>query len=264
LILRISLVHYLNAAPLGWYFLHGPDRAYFRVLPSSPASCADQLAAGEADIGLIPSIEYQRIPDLHVIPGVSISAIQEVRSVLLVRPHGLAEIQSVALDTSSRTSITLLKLLLEHRLNIRPKFVPHEPDLREMLRKCDAALIIGDAALRCAPEDYEILDLAAAWRAWQNLPFVFAFWACRQEVVATNGLAGLFQQAKDWGVAKIDDIAAEYSRRLQLPAAFLERYLRRNLDHTMSPEHVAGVNRFHRLAFESGLIDSLRPIRFVQ
>jgi chorismate dehydratase len=263
LILRISLVHYLNAAPLGWYFMHGPRRSDFQVLPSSPAACAAQLAAGEADVGLIPSVEYQRIPGIRVIPGVSISATDRVRSVLLVRPRGQAAIRSVALDTSSRTSIVLLKLLLQHRLHILPEFVPHEPGIEAMLRKCDAALIIGDAALRCMPEDYEILDLAAAWHAWQELPFVFAFWACRSEVRQTEGLSRVLQEARDWGVARIDEIAGEYARRLDLPAAFLEEYLRTNLDHTMGPDHLAGLNRFYSLAFDAGLTENLRPIQFL-
>jgi chorismate dehydratase len=261
--LRISLVHYLNAAPLGWYFLHGPKRSNFQVVPSSPAACAAQLAAGEADVGLIPSIEYQRIPGLRVIPGVSISARDEVRSVLMVRPRGLATVRSVALDTSSRTSVALLKLLLQYRLDIRPAFVPHEPRIAAMLRKCDAALIIGDAALRCTPEEYEILDLAAAWREWQGLPFVFAFWACRSEVQDTKGLSELFQEARDWGMARIGEIACEYARRLDLPAVLLEEYLRTNLDHTMGPDHLAGVNRFYRLAYDAGLIENLRPVQFV-
>ena len=83
--IRISLVHYLNSAPLGWAFLHGPFQDRFEVIPSSPAVCADQLAKGEVDIGLIPSIEYQRIPDLHIIPDISISSLAAVRSILLIR-----------------------------------------------------------------------------------------------------------------------------------------------------------------------------------
>ncbi|MBZ5495044.1 MAG: menaquinone biosynthesis protein [Acidobacteriia bacterium] len=261
--LRISLVHYLNAAPLGWFFLHGPARHRFRILPASPAGCAEQLARGEADIGLIPTIEYQRIPNLHVIPDVAIAASNEVRSVLLVRPYGVASIRSVALDTSSRTSVALVKLLLQSRMGIQPEFVPHEPSVAEMLRRCDAALIIGDAALRCSTDQYQIMDLAAAWRDWQGRPFVFAFWACRPEVLPSDGLAEIFQEARDWGLERIGEIAASYSRTLSLPAPFLEKYLQRNLDHTMGPEHIEGLDRFYRLAFEAGLIGRFTPVRFL-
>jgi chorismate dehydratase len=262
--LRISLVHFLNAAPLGWSFAHGPNQNQFQVLPASPAKCADQLAVGEADIGLIPSIEYQRIAGLRVIPGVSIAAINEVRSVLLVRPKGTSNIRSVALDTSSRTSVCLLKLLLQQRMGILPEYVPHEPDVGKMLRSCDAALIIGDEALRCSPDALEMVDLAAAWKEWQGLPFVFAFWGCREEVQGTPGIAGIFQQARDWGVSRIEEIAVAYAKILNLPAPFLERYLRQNLDHRMGSEHIQGLHRFYRLAFDAGLIESLAPLRFVE
>lgn len=261
--LRISLVHFLNAAPLGWYFLHGPMRHRFEVLTASPAKCAQQLAAGEADIGVIPSIEYHRIPGLRVVPGVAIAASHEVRSVLMVRRPGAGAIRSVALDTSSRTSVVLLKLLLQCRMAIHPEFVPHEPQVADMLRSHDAALIIGDAALRCSPDQYDIMDLATAWRQWQGLPFVFAFWACRNKAVETPHLVEIFQEARDWGLARIGEIAAHYARNLDLPVAFLEGYLRRNLDHTMGPEHTQGLNTFYRLAFEARLIEALAPLRFV-
>lgn len=262
--LRISLVHYLNAAPLGWYFLHGPKRHEFQVLPASPAKCAEQLAGGEVDIGLIPSIEYQRIPGLEVIPDVAIAASNEVRSVLLVRPPDRRIIRSVALDNSSRTSIALVKLLLKSRMGVEPEYVPHQPRIEEMLRRHDAALLIGDAALRCSPEEYDILDLAAAWRDWQKKPFVFAFWACREEAAVPDKLVDIFVEAKQWGLARIGEIAHCYARILDLPAEFLESYLRNNLDHHMGHEHRQGLERFYRLAFEAGLIDSLQPVRFLR
>ena len=143
--IRISLVDYLNSAPLGWSFLHGPLKGEYEVVLSSPARCAEQLAAGEADIGLIPSIEYQRIPELQIIPGIAVAAVNKVRSVLMVRPRNKRELRSLALDTSSRTSVALIRLLLEFRLGLKPVLVPHPPDLAAMLRACDAALLIGDA-----------------------------------------------------------------------------------------------------------------------
>lgn len=261
--LRISLVNYLNAAPLGWYFLHGPMRHTFQVVPATPARCAEQLANGEVDIGLIPSIEYQRIPGLQAIPGVGVAATDEVRSVIMIRPPGSTRLRSVALDTSSRTSVALVRLLLQSKMGLRPEFVPHEPRVREMLQKCDAALVIGDTALRCSPSEYEIMDLAAAWHEWQRKPFVFAVWGCRPEAAATDGLAELFQEARNWGVTRIEEIAASHSRSLELPASFLEQYLRRNLEHTLTPEHEEGLDRFYRLAFESGMTDSLKPVSWV-
>lgn len=260
--LRISLVSFLNAAPLGWYFLHGPDRHLFEITLATPADCARQLAGGEADVGLIPAIEYQRIPNLKIVPGVAVAASDEVRSVLLVHPRGKTAHGSVALDTSSRTSVALVKLLLCVRQGLNPEFVPHEPDITQMLAKCDAALLIGDAALKCSPQKYDWLDLAAEWRKWQGRPFIFALWACRSSAHAPGNMADIFGEAQRWGLERCAEIAEHYARNLNLPADFLLRYLQQNLDHSMGAEHLDGLERFYRLSFEHGLIDQLNPLRF--
>jgi len=261
--IRVSLVDYLNSAPLGWAFLHGPLRHRVEVLPATPARCADQLASGEVDIGLIPTVEYQRIPALTVLPGVAVAASGPVRSVLLVRRKGAGQIGSVALDTSSRTSVALVRLLLEGPLGARPEFVPHAPDLEAMLARCDAALVIGDAALRLSPDDYTIVDLAEAWIEWQGRPFVFAFWACRPAALGHADLVDLFLEAREWGLLRREEIAAEYSRRLGLPQPFLLEYLERNIDFELGAQHLSGLERFYRLAFDRGLVPGLAPVRFV-
>ncbi len=261
--IRISLVDYLNSAPLGWAFLHGPFKGEFTVIPSSPAQCAEQLAAGEVDVGLIPTIEYQRIPDLQVIPGISISAVNKVRTVLMVRPRDRKTIKSLALDTSSRSSVVLLRLLLRHRMGLAPELVPQPPDLREMLRTCDAALLIGDAALKLSPDQYEITDLAEEWVAWQQKPFVFAFWAARANLPDPMKLGEAFLAAKRWGLQAREEIADAYSNILELPRSFLRDYLHFNIDYDLGPRHLEGLAEFFELAFEAGLIPELKPLRFL-
>jgi chorismate dehydratase len=235
----------------------------FLVLPSSPARCAEQLATGEADIGLIPSIEYQRIPDLQIIPGISVAARNEVRSVLLVQPRDAREIHSVALDTSSRTSVALLKLLLKMKLGREPRYEEHPPDLEDMLRRCDAALIIGDAALRLSPDEYSITDLAREWITWQQRPFVFAFWACRPNLSVAEDLVDVFHSAREWGLERREEIVTSFSRRLELPVPFLREYLVRNIDYDFGAKHLEGLERFFRLAFEVGLTPQNTPARFL-
>lgn len=259
--LRISLVHYLNSAPLGWAFLHGPFRNKFEVLPSSPAMCADQLASGAVDIGLIPSIEYQRIPDLQIIPGISIASLGAVRSILLVRSGDRSPIRSIALDTSSRTSVALAKILLQAKMKLRPEYVPHPPDLPAMLERCDAALVIGDPALQIRPEDYITLDLAGEWVHWRKKPFVCAFWACRDGQRFPEELNSIFQEARDWGLARRDEIAAVYAKSLNLPASFLEDYLIHNIDYGFGSEHIRGLKEFYRLAGQEGLISAPHDLR---
>jgi len=260
--IRISLVHFINSAPLGWAFLHGRFRDRFEVIPSSPAVCADQLRGGEVEIGLIPSIEYQRIPDLEILPGIAIASRAEVRSILLIKPKGIADVRSVALDTSSRTSVALARILLRRKMGIDPELVPHAPDAAAMLRRCDAALIIGDAALKVVPEDYDALDLAAEWVAWQQKPFVFAFWACRAAAELPDDLGAVFLEAKRLGLAARPEIAASFAGPLGLEGSFLENYLYRNIDFDLGPEHIGGLELFYRLAREQGLIPGLRPLRF--
>jgi chorismate dehydratase len=260
--IRISLVNYLNSAPLGWAFLHGPLKGKFEVISSLPAKCADQLAEREVEIGLIPSIEFQRIPDLQIIPDVAIASLAEVRSILLIKPKGMQKISSVALDTSSRTSVALTKVLLHAKMKIRPQFVPHEPDLNAMLKRCDAALLIGDAALRVRLEEYDVLDLAAEWAQWQQRPFVCAFWACRSDVQLPSDLIATFQEAKKWGLEQRHEIASVYSKSLNLPAPFLESYLLYNIDYDLGPRHIEGLEKFYHLALQQGLIPELRALKF--
>ena len=261
--IRVSLVHYLNSAPLGWAFLHGPFRDSFEIIPSSPARCADQLKSGEANIGLIPSIEYQRIPDLQVIPDIAIASLGKVRSILLVKPREKENIDSVAMDTTSRSSVVLTKILLKEVMRIRPKFVPHPPDLDAMLKQCDAALLIGDAALGVNLDHYHTTDLCEMWVQWRKKPFVFAFWACRMDTSFPADVVGQFQKAKQWGMERRDEIASVYSRRLKLENGFLLNYLLHNINYDMGPEHIRGLQEYYRLAEKAGLVKDLKPLRFL-
>jgi chorismate dehydratase len=262
--IRVSLVHYLNSVPLGWAFLNGPFRDSFEMIPSSPARCADQLKNGEADIGLIPSIEYQRIPHLRIVPGIAIASLASVRSILLVKPPGKRAIESVAMDTTSRSSVVLTKILLDEVMGIRPEFVPHAPELDGMLRKCDAALLIGDAALGVDLNKYDTTDLSEIWVRWQKKPFVFAFWACRTDVSLPGGLVEKFLKAKQWGLERRPEIARVYSARLGLPEDFLLSYLTDNINYDLGPEHMRGLEEYYRLAEKAGLIPNIRPLRFLQ
>lgn len=261
---RISLSDCLNAAPLGWAFLHGPLRDGFEVTAASPARCAEMLARGEADVGMIPSIEYQRIPGLRIVPGIAIGARRRVRSVLMIRRRAAGPIRSVALDTNSRTSAALLRLWLGECLNCRPEFVPMAPNAPEMLRQCDAALMIGDPALKLRLDEYEVVDMAEAWLSWQGTPFVFAFWACRADVACPAALAGILHQAKALGLAASNRIAADYSRSLSLPGPFLLEYLSENIDYTFGSPHVAALSTFYSLAAQHGLIPAVKALDFVR
>jgi|WetSurMetagenome_2_1015567.scaffolds.fasta_scaffold21994_2 chorismate dehydratase len=260
--IRISLVHYLNSAPLGWAFLHGPFRESFEVFPSSPARCADQLSRGEADIGVIPSIEYQRINNLQIIPDISIASMGKVRSILLIKPKRKQTVHSVALDESSRTSVALAKVLLHSKMGIHPEYVSCPPDLDLMLQRSDAALLIGDPALKVNLADYDATDLAEEWVEWQQKPFVCAFWACRKDAHLPSDLNDIFLEAKNWGLKQREEIAAVFAKSLNLPALFLESYLYQNIDYDLGTTHIEGLTRFYQLAKQQDLIPEVHPLQF--
>ena len=176
---RIASVHYLNARPLVRGFTHGLRPSRIELVQASPARCAQCLESGSVDVALIPSIEYLRIPGLTVLPGMAIASPREARSVLLISRVAAPEIRSAALDASSRTSAALLRILLSRRSRHPVAYREMEPDLERMLQHCDAALLIGDAALRASAAGLRVYDLAAEWYAMTGLPFVFAFWAVR-------------------------------------------------------------------------------------
>jgi predicted solute-binding protein len=146
--LRISIVQYLNTAPLVWGFTHGPLQGKYDLSFTVPSQCAEELRSGAADVAIIPAIEYQRIDDLIILPGMSIASKGPVRSLLIVSKMPIACARSIALDASSRSTQALTKILCAHHWRIAPQFSEMAPDLPAMLQRADAALLIGDPALR--------------------------------------------------------------------------------------------------------------------
>ncbi|MGH9455658.1 MAG: menaquinone biosynthetic enzyme MqnA/MqnD family protein, partial [Terriglobia bacterium] len=169
---RVSVVQYLNTVPLVWGMMHGEQKGKFDLTPATPARCADAIRSGQADVGIIPAIEYQRIPGLEVIDGLSISSKREVRSVLLLSAKPIEAIHTVAMDESSRTSVALATILLRKFYGLSISSTPAQPDPHAMLAKADAALIIGDPALAFHAREVQVYDLAAEWRRFTGLPFV--------------------------------------------------------------------------------------------
>src|SRR5882724_10614974 len=178
--LRISAISYLNTAPLMWDFEHGQVGADFDISYTVPSACAADLQNGAADIGIIPAAAYTTVPGLLILPGVAIASRRAVRSILLVSKVPIDEIQSVALDTSSLTSVALVKVLFAKWWGGDKTFSSMSPDLEKMLQQHDAGLVIGDPALKVDRSQYFTYDLAEEWLRLTRKPFVFAVWAVRQ------------------------------------------------------------------------------------
>jgi chorismate dehydratase len=253
---RLGAVSYLNAAPP----VHGLDRdPGFRLLREVPSRVARSLHSGEVDLGLIPSIEYA-FGRYAIVPGIGIGSRGKVRSVLLFHRGPLERVRRVALDTASRTSATLVRILLRERLGRPLEYVPMAPDLVDMLAVADAALVIGDPALD-HEGDAPCLDLGEAWTRLTGLPFVYAFWAGRPGAVDSGRIERL-QSALSAGMGAFAEIALRQARGDAARAAKYEAYLRENIVYRLGAEELAGLREFYRRAHALSLVPRVPELRF--
>jgi chorismate dehydratase len=240
--------------------VHGLDAdPAFRLEREVPSRVARRLHAGEVDLGLIPSVEYA-FGDYAIVPGVGIASRGAVRSVCLFHHGPLERVRRVALDTSSRTSAALVRVLLRERLGRDPQYVPMGPSLVDMLAVADAALLIGDPALDHEGEAAR-LDLGQAWLELTGLPFVFAFWAGRPGAVGPDGVRRL-QEALASGLRALPEIAAAQAGGDPRRAAKYEAYLRDNIVFRLGEEEQEGLREFYRRAHALGLIPAVPELRF--
>jgi chorismate dehydratase len=267
--LRISAISYLNTAPLMWDFEHAEAGASFDISYTLPSQCAASLREGSADIGIIPAAAYAGIPDLAILPGVAIASQRAVRSILLVSKVPLEEIRTVALDTSSLTSVALTKVLFEKWWGSGRTFTPMAPDIDQMLKTHDAGLVIGDPALKINRSRYLTYDLAEEWIRLTGKPFVFAFWAVRQEALRNAprdlDLATVFQESRDHGLlpSNLDSIAREWGPRLGLSRENIKSYLTENIHYFLDPPCLDGMQLFYQYAQECGALSSVPPLFFL-
>ena len=259
--IRLGAVGYLNARPLTWALDRAPGRWQIRY--DVPAVCSALLHAGEVDLGLVPSIDYLHASDYRFVPGVGIGSRGPVASVALFTRVPVDEIRRVALDTSSRTSVTLLKVLCHHHFHINPEFVPHGPQLEAMTRTYDAGLLIGDPALDTDPAALGLrkIDLGEEWTRMTGLPFVYAAWTGRPGAIDGDGVRAL-QAAQEEGQQSPDAIAAEYGRANPAAIARAAAYLRDNVKYGLGPEEAAGLKTFLDHAAELGLAPRKRALEF--
>jgi chorismate dehydratase len=295
---RLGAVGYLNARPL----VYGLDRSpRFSLRFDVPSTCAALLHDGAIDVGLIPSIEYLRGGPYSIVPDLAIASRGPVASVTLYAARPMADVRSIAMDVSSRTSVALVQVLCARLFKISPAIESSGPDLGAMLGRCDAALIIGDNALfqpavggpqsavpsrepraagpeprapspeprATSPEPratsheprVEAIDLGEAWTGLTGLPFVYAFWAGRPGGLAVADVAAL-QQARDAGVAASDEVARQYLGDAPERQAVGARYLRDNIRYYLGDEERAGLERFYRYAAEIGVAPAAGALRF--
>jgi chorismate dehydratase len=266
--LRISAISYLNTAPLMWDFEHGDAVADFDLSYTTPSACAAALSAGTADIGIIPAAAYTTIPNLLIVPGVAIASRKAVRSILLISKIPLERVRTVALDSSSITSIALTKILFEKWLGGKRHYANMEPNLDHMLEQHDAALVIGDTALKVDRSRYLTLDLAQDWRERTGKPFVFAFWVVRRMALQDGtsiDLANTFQKSRDHGLQRnnLALTAHAWAPRLEISESEIHTYLTENIHFYLDAECLGGLHLFYQYAGECGVLPSAPPLQFL-
>lgn len=261
--LRLGAVSYLNTKPL----VYGLDahREQFDIRFDVPSKCATLLHQGKVDLGLIPAIEYLRSDDYCIVPDVSIASDGPVATVAVFTRKSMADVRTLALDLSSRTSVALTQILCAKHWHIRPSFTPSEPDLEAMLDRADAALVIGDPAFEIDPQTRGVtkIDLGAEWKAMTGLPFVYAMWVGRSGAASPAHCRAL-QGARDQGLAHLVEIARDAGGGDAGRERRSLEYLRDHLRYGLGAGEREGLRRFHQLAVDVGVAAGQQPLRFYQ
>jgi chorismate dehydratase len=285
--LRVAAIRFLNPAPLMWNFDHPPQAATlqerYQVETMMPAQCAERLAAGSADLGLVPTAAFAENPDLRIVPGCAIASKGPIRSLLLVyrRSPGRDGIRTIAADTSSRATLAYLQIIARHYWRLNASFLAHAPNLDAMLAAADAALLIGDPALLALEDRHAreartgeplvYLDLGTEWRDLTGLPWISAVWGVRAgalngtrsgvarspDKLVIDRLMADLNASRDAGLAHIDDLADEWATRIAVPRATIHTYLSRNIYYTLDDECLEGLRCFYALAAECHVLPSL-------
>ncbi len=271
--LRVGRITYLNCPP---YFHYLRDMGFDgEILPGVPAELNRQLAVGEIDVCPSSSFEYARHDqDYCLLPGLSISSIGPVQSVLWFAPHNAAPVagDKVFLTGESATSVNLLKVIMQEFCKVDGIVyeVPEQP-VETLLEQGRSALLIGDRALCAARHikhaDLQVVDLGAVWYQYTGLPFVFALWIARRDAVdrhpeAMQQLAAQLQAARCMAFDRIDEMSAELAPGSCLSRAELKTYWQ-SMSYELTAGHLEGLKLFFTLCHKYGLLDKIPECHFL-
>jgi chorismate dehydratase len=255
---RVGHIQFLNCLPLYWGLVHSGALLDVDLSRDTPDRLSDRLVEGDLDIAPMSLVEYLKHADeLTLLPDLAVGSDGPVMSCVLVSQRPLAELDGelVTLGSTSRTTVELAKMVLEERVGIRPRYLTCPPDLPAMMLESQAAVLIGDAALRATLHDgprlgLDVHDMGAAWRDWSGLPMVFAVWAARRSFARDNpGLVkevhDAFVQSRELSLARVDEVAASAARWEDFEAPALVRYFQ-TLDFSLGERQLAGLAEFAR------------------
>lgn len=277
---RISASSYSNTAPLIWSFLYGTNRGkYEMILDNAPSRSAELLTENRIDVALVPVITYQILKDVRLIPSVCVGAKEKVQSVCLVtKGEDLSQVKSVSLDVSSKTSVALTKIIFREFLGLEPVWKNAQPNIEEMLKETDCALLIGDPALAVQSSEFRVqslyeqknnksqitnyelrkFDLVELWRKFTDFGFVFAMWMTRNDVCEID-----FAEARDEGLEHLDEIIANYESEINLSHEDFKKYLAENISYSIDDSMQKGLKLYFELASKNNLIEQNLPLSFI-
>jgi chorismate dehydratase len=281
--LRVAAIRFLNPAPLMWDFDHPPLAVplatRYDIESMMPAQCAERLAAGTADLGLVPVTAFAQSEDLRVVPGCAIASKGAIRSLLLVlrAAAGLQDVRSIAADTSSRATLAYVQIMARHFWHIPATFVPHAPDLDGMLADCDAALLIGDPALLALEEraarqnrtgeELLYMDLGAEWHRLTGLPWISAVWGVREDAMCSiqqrDQLVSDLLASRDAGLTHLEALADEWAMHIALPRGTIYTYLSQNIHYVLDQECLEGLRSFYELAAACAVLPAVADLRIL-
>jgi chorismate dehydratase len=255
---RVGHIQFLNCLPLYWGLARTGTLLDLELTKDSPEKLGERLVAGDLDIGPIPLVEYLRHADqLVALPDIAVGCDGPVMSCVIVSQLPLERLDGarVALGSTSRTSVRLARLLLDERYGVKPDYYTCPPDLGVMMQEADAAVLIGDVALRASLHDAPRLglavhDLGAMWKQWTGLPFVFAVWGVRRDYLrrepeTTHQVHKAFLASRDLSLTEVGKVAEQAARWEAFDEEVLERYFT-TLDYRFGPRQLAGVEEFAR------------------
>jgi chorismate dehydratase len=269
---RVGHIQFLNCLPLYWGLARSGALLDVELTKDTPDRLNDALVAGDLDIGPISLVEYLRnADDLLLLPDLAVGSDGPVLSVVLVSAVPLEEIRTVALGSTSRTSVLLARLMLEQTYGLAPTYSVMPPDLGVMLREADAAVVIGDVALRATFIDgprlgLTVVDLGAAWKRMSGLPMVFAVWAARRDYAQQHpqgvaDVAAAFRASMDLALDRVDEVAGDAARWEEFEPDLLARYFT-TLDFRLGAAQQQGIREFARRAAAAGQVPPLRSLDF--
>jgi len=257
---RIGGVTYLNAWPILYGLMLGREPAHIRM--AYPSVLARRLVARECDLALAPVATLALRDGFELAPGICIGADGDVASVLIVGERPIEDLDTLLLDTQSKTSVVLSQLVARHLRRGRSVAVRayDQTRIEHEVHGATGALVIGDRALTVRARYPHVLDLGRAWREWTGLPFVFAAWIA-QPGVLDDTLAHMLERSLNHGLEARREIAHLWSAQHGGEPAFFERYLTENIRYGLDARFRAGLEEFLARARAAGLLEPV-SLRF--